>query len=42
MNGFEMLETSDHIGFCITFTTAYDKFATRVFRISAFDYLPGV
>jgi two-component system LytT family response regulator len=36
MNGFEML---DHIDFCIIFTTAYDKFAARAFRISAVDYL---
>jgi two-component system, LytTR family, response regulator len=39
MNGFEMLEMLDHINFCIIFTTAYDKFAARAFRISAVDYL---
>jgi two-component system LytT family response regulator len=39
MNGFEMLEMLDHIDFCIIFTTAYDKFAARAFRISAVDYL---
>ncbi|HVX26234.1 MAG TPA: LytTR family DNA-binding domain-containing protein [Parafilimonas sp.] len=39
MNGFEMLETFDHIDFCIIFTTAYDKFAAKAFRISAVDYL---
>lgn len=39
MNGFEMLEMIDHIDFCIIFTTAYDKFAARAFRISAVDYL---
>ena len=39
MNGFEMLEMLDHIDFCIVFTTAYDKFAARAFRISAVDYL---
>ncbi len=39
MNGFEMLEMLDHIDFCIIFTTAYDKFAARAFRISAIDYL---
>lgn len=39
MNGFEMLEILDHIDFCIIFTTAYDKFAARAFRISAIDYL---
>src|SRR4051812_18206936 len=39
MNGFEMLEMLDDIQFCIIFTTAYDKFAARAFRISAADYL---
>src|SRR6476620_10685633 len=39
MNGFEMLEMLDHIDFGIIFTTAYDKFAARAFRISAVDYL---
>src|SRR5215831_4284083 len=39
MNGFEMLEMLDQIDFCIIFTTAYDKFAARAFRISAVDYL---
>jgi len=39
MNGFEMLELIDKIDFCIIFTTAYDKFAAKAFRISAVDYL---
>ena len=39
MNGFELLEMIDHIDFCIIFTTAYDKFAAKAFRISAVDYL---
>lgn len=39
MNGFELLEMFDHIDFCIIFTTAYDKFAAKAFRISAVDYL---
>ena len=39
MNGFEMLELIDHIDFGIIFTTAYDKFAAKAFRISAVDYL---
>lgn len=39
MNGFEMLEMLEHIEFSIIFTTAYDKFAARAFRISAVDYL---
>ncbi len=39
MNGFEMLEMLDNIDFCIIFTTAYDRFAAKAFRISAVDYL---
>jgi two-component system LytT family response regulator len=39
MNGFEMLEVVPEINFSIIFTTAYDKFAARAFRISAIDYL---
>jgi len=39
MNGFEMLELLDQIDFWIIFTTAYDKFAAKAFRISAVDYL---
>lgn len=39
MNGFEMLEMLDKIDFCIIFTTAFDKFAAKAFRISAVDYL---
>jgi two-component system, LytTR family, response regulator len=39
INGFEMLEMLDNIDFCIIFTTAYDKFAAKAFRISAVDYL---
>jgi two-component system LytT family response regulator len=39
MNGFEMLEMIEPIYFSIIFTTAYDKFAAKAFRISAVDYL---
>lgn len=39
MNGFEMLELLDEISFAIIFTTAYDQFASKAFRISAIDYL---
>ena len=39
MNGFEMLEMLDSIDFCIIFTSAYDKFAAKAFRISAVDFL---
>lgn len=39
MNGFEMLELLDEISFSIIFTTAYDQFAAKAFRISAIDYL---
>jgi two-component system LytT family response regulator len=39
MTGFEMLELLPQIDFSIIFTTAYDKFAAKAFRISAIDYL---
>jgi two-component system LytT family response regulator len=39
MTGFEMLELIDDIQFSIIFTTAYDQFAAKAFRISAIDYL---
>jgi len=40
MNGFEMLEILDkEIKFQIIFTTAYDQFAAKAFRVSAVDYL---
>ncbi len=40
MNGFEMLEVlGADINFHIIFTTAYDQFAARAFRVSAVDYL---
>lgn len=39
MNGFEMLEMIPEIHFRIIFTTAYDQFAARAFRVSAVDYL---
>jgi two-component system LytT family response regulator len=39
MNGFEMLEVLHEINFSIIFTTAFDKFAAKAFRISAIDFL---
>lgn len=39
MNGFEMLEALEQIHFAIIFTTAYDQFAAKAFRLSAIDYL---
>ena len=39
MNGFEMLEQLDAINFDIIFTTAYDEFAVKAFKVSAMDYL---
>jgi len=40
MNGFEMLELIDkEINFQIIFTTAYDQFAVKAFKVSAVDYL---
>jgi len=39
MNGFEMLEVLEEINFAIIFTTAFDQFAAKAFRLSAIDYL---
>ena len=39
MNGFEMLEMLEEINFVIIFTTAFDQFAAKAFRLSAIDYL---
>ncbi|RZK44016.1 MAG: response regulator transcription factor [Pedobacter sp.] len=40
MNGLQMLEQlGDSVNFQLIFTTAYDKFAARAFRLSAVDYL---
>lgn len=40
MNGFEMLEIlNKEINFQIVFTTAYDQFAIKAFKVSAVDYL---
>lgn len=39
MNGFEMLSRLDDISFEIIFTTAYDNYAIKAFKVSAIDYL---
>ena len=39
MDGFQMLEAIETIDFTLVFTTAYDRFAIRAFKFSAFDYL---
>ncbi len=41
MNGFQMLEAlgDEDLNFALIFTTAYDKFAVKAFKFSAFDYL---
>lgn len=39
MNGFDMLSKLDDIRFEIIFTTAYDNYAIRAFKVSAVDYL---
>lgn len=39
MNGFEMLAKLETVSFELIFTTAYDEFALRAFRVSAADYL---
>ncbi len=39
MNGFEFLEQCKQIHFSVIFTTSYDQYAVKAFRISALDYL---
>ncbi len=39
MNGFEMLHQLSHKNFHIIFTTAYDQYAIKAIKFSAFDYL---
>ncbi|HAD98780.1 MAG TPA: DNA-binding response regulator [Cryomorphaceae bacterium] len=39
MSGFELLSKLEHIDFEIVFTTAYDEFALRAFKVNALDYL---
>lgn len=39
MNGFELLEQLATISFAIIFTTSYEQYAIKAFRISALDYL---
>ncbi len=39
MNGFEFLEQCRQISFSVIFTTSYDQYAIKAFRISALDYL---
>lgn len=41
MNGFQMLESlgNEDLNFALIFTTAYDKFAVKAFKFSAFDFL---
>jgi two-component system LytT family response regulator len=39
LNGFQMLEKIGKIDFHIIFTTAYDEFAIRAFKVGAVDYL---
>jgi len=39
MNGFEMLERLPAIDFDLIFTTSFDQYALKAFRVSAIDYL---
>ena len=38
-NGFSLLEAFEHPEFDIIFTTAYNQYAIKAFKFSAFDYL---
>ncbi|HRD57045.1 MAG TPA: LytTR family DNA-binding domain-containing protein [Ferruginibacter sp.] len=39
MNGFELLDKIQMVNFHIIFTTAYDQYAIKAFKYSAYDYL---
>lgn len=39
LNGFDVLEQTRDLDFSVIFTTAYDQFAIKAFRVSALDYL---
>ncbi|MCB0668788.1 MAG: response regulator transcription factor, partial [Saprospiraceae bacterium] len=39
VNGFELLEIIGDINFRLIFTTAFDQYAVRAFKVSAVDYL---
>jgi two-component system LytT family response regulator len=39
MNGFEMLQHITYKSFDIIFTTAYDEYAIKAFKVNAIDYL---
>ncbi len=39
INGIELLEQLQPVNFHVIFTTAYNQFATKAFRLSAVDYL---
>lgn len=39
LNGFQLLETMPNKNFKIVFTTAYNEYAIKAIRFSAFDYL---
>ena len=39
MNGFQLLTKLDEINFHLIFTTAYDQFAIKAFKVNALEYL---
>jgi two-component system LytT family response regulator len=39
VNGFDVLNATQQLDFKVVFTTAYDQFAIKAFKFSAFDYL---
>jgi two-component system, LytTR family, response regulator len=39
LNGFELLNKIENVNFKVIFVSAYDQYAIKAFRFSAFDYL---
>jgi len=39
MNGFEFLKSLENINFNVIFTTAFDQYAVKAFKVNAIDYL---
>ncbi|MDX1477537.1 MAG: LytTR family DNA-binding domain-containing protein [Saprospiraceae bacterium] len=39
MNGFELLQSMDHVSFDVIFVTAFDTYSMQAIKVSAMDYL---